>query len=96
MSRHNEYKLKDAIELLLKTYKIDEKLDEKKLIGSWNNIMGKMISKHTTDIYIKNKQLNVHLDSAALKNELLLSKSKIIQLLNESAGKEVITDVKFI
>lgn len=96
MSRHNEYKLKDAIDLLLKTYKLDEKLDEKKLISSWNNIMGKMIANHTTDIYIKNKQLIVHLDSAALKNELLLSKSKIITLLNEAAGKEVITDVKFI
>ena len=95
MSRHNEHSIKDAIEALLKTYKLDDKMNEKRLISSWNDVMGKMIANHTTDLYIKNKQLFVSLDSAALKNELLLAKSKIVELLNKSAGKEIINDVIF-
>lgn len=95
MSRHNEHSIKDAIEALLKTYKLDDKMNEKKLISSWNEVMGKMIANHTTDLYIRNKQLFVSLDSAALKNELLLAKSKIVEMLNKAAGKEIINDVIF-
>lgn len=95
MSKHNEHSIKEAIEVLLKTYRLDDKLSEKKLISSWNEIMGKMIANHTTDLYIKNKQLFVSLDSAALKNELLLAKSKIVQMLNDTAGKEIISDIIF-
>lgn len=93
MSKHNEHNLKDAINLLLKTYKLDEKLAEKRLISSWENVMGTMIAKHTTDIYIKHKQLFVTLDSAALRNELVLAKSKIVKMLNDAVGTEVINEV---
>lgn len=93
MSKHNEHSLKDAINLLLKTYKLDEKLAEKRLISSWENVMGAMIAKHTTDIYIKHKQLFVTLDSAALRNELVLAKSKIVKMLNDAVGTEVINEV---
>lgn len=93
MSKHNEHSLKDAIDLLLKTYKLDEKLAEKRLISSWENVMGVMIAKHTTDIYIKHKQLFVTLDSSALRNELMLAKSKIVKMLNDAVGTEVINEV---
>ncbi len=93
MSKHNEYTIKEAIENLLKAFKLNDKLDEKKLIASWEEVMGKMIANHTTDIIIRNKQLIVTLDSSALRNELALAKTKIIKILNEKAGKEVITEV---
>ncbi len=93
MSIHNQHSLKDAIEQLLKTYKLDDRLAENRLIGSWESVMGVMIAKHTTDIYIKHKQLFVTLDSSALRNELSLAKSKIIKMLNEAAGRSVINEV---
>ena len=93
MSKHNEHSLKDAIELLLKTYKLDDRLAEKRLVGSWENVMGAMIAKHTTDIYIKHQQLFVTLDSSALRNELILAKSKIVKMLNDSVGREVINEI---
>lgn len=93
MSKHNEHTLKEAIEQLLKAYRLDSKLAERKLIASWEHVMGVMISKHTTDLYIKHKQLFVTLDSAALRNELSLAKTKIVKLLNDEAGSEVITEV---
>ena len=93
MSKHNEHSLKDAITHLMKTYKLDDRLAEKRLISSWENVMGSMIAKHTTDIYIKHQQLFVTLDSAALRNELLLAKSKIVKMLNEAVGSTVINEV---
>ncbi len=93
MSKHNEHTLKEAIDQLLKAYKLDDKLSEHKLIASWEHVMGAMIAKHTKDLYIKHKQLFVTLDSAALRNELSLAKTKIVTLLNEEAGHEVITEI---
>jgi len=93
MGKHNEHSIKDAIEQLLKTYKLDDRLAEKQLIGSWENVMGAMIAKHTTDIYIRHQQLFVTLDSAALRNELSLAKSKIVKLLNDGVGRNVINEI---
>ncbi|HSH66900.1 MAG TPA: DUF721 domain-containing protein [Bacteroidia bacterium] len=93
MSKHNEHTLKEAIDQLLKVYRLDGKLAEHKLIASWEQVMGVMIAKHTKDLYIKHKQLFVTLDSAALRNELSLARNKIVKLLNEEAGSEVITEV---
>lgn len=93
MTKHNEHSIKEAIEHLLKAYKLGDRLAEKKLIASWEKVMGKMIANHTTDLSIRNKQLVITLDSAALRNELLLAKSKIIKMLNEEVGSEVINDV---
>ncbi len=95
MSRNNEYTIKDAINALLKTYKLDDKMAENKLITSWDSIMGKMIANHTKDIFIKNKQLFVTLDSSALRNELAMAKTKIIKMLNDSVGKEIVNDIVF-
>jgi len=93
LSRHNEHSIKDAIESLLKVYKLDDRLAERRLLSSWEGVMGKMIANHTKDLYIKHKQLFVTLDSAALRNELSMAKAKIVKMMNEAAGMEVINDV---
>lgn len=95
MSKHNEHSLKEVIDKLLKVYKLDDKLAERRLISSWDNVMGDMISRHTKDLYIKNQQLFVTLDSSALRNELSLAKTKIIKMLNDATGQKVITEVIF-
>ncbi|OFY87392.1 MAG: hypothetical protein A3F72_04105 [Bacteroidetes bacterium RIFCSPLOWO2_12_FULL_35_15] len=95
MSKHNEHSLKEVIDKLLKVYKLDDKLAERRLISSWDSVMGEMISKHTKDLYIKNKQLFVTLDSSALRNELSLAKTKIIKMLNDATGQNVINEVIF-
>lgn len=93
MSKHNEHSIKEAIEKLLKAYKLDDKLAERRLIKSWEDVMGKMIANHTKDLFVKHKQLFVTLDSSALRNELAMAKTKIVKMMNEAAGAEVITDV---
>jgi predicted nucleic acid-binding Zn ribbon protein len=95
MSKHNEYTIKDAINAMMKSYKLDDKLAENKLLASWDQVMGDMIAKHTKDIFIKNKQLFITLDSAALRNELVMAKTKIITMLNQHAGREIINDIVF-
>lgn len=93
MSKHNEHSIKDAIRDLLTAYGLDQRLNEVKLVNSWEKVMGKMISRHTKSIYIKNKCLFLKVDSAPLKHELSYARSKILKMLNDELGVEVINDV---
>lgn len=90
-----EQSLKDAIGSFLKTSRLSGKLANQKIIDGWEKIMGKMIAKHTTQISIYDKKLFLYLDSAPLKQELFYSREKIVQMLNEEAGEEVIKEIVF-
>jgi predicted nucleic acid-binding Zn ribbon protein len=91
--RDNLYTMKQAFDNMLKSYKLDEKQAEKRLINSWESVMGVMIANHTKDIYIINHKLYVTLDSPALRNELSLAKSKIVKMMNDTVSKKIILDV---
>lgn len=93
--KSNQQPLKEVIEEYLAAFKLDTKLSEIKLVSSWDRLMGRTISKHTQEIYIKNKTLYLRLNSSVLKNELSFGKQKIIDLLNKEAGAEVISEVVF-
>ena len=93
MSKHNETTIKKAIEQLLETYKLKGRINEIRLINSWEKIMGKAISSRTRQIHISGRTLYISLDSAALRHELSFAKDKIIKLINEAVGEEVIDEV---
>ena len=89
----NEQSLKNAIGDFLKTSNLSGKLAEQKVIDGWEKIMGKMIAKYTRQISIYDKKLFLQIDSAPLKQELFYSREKIIKMMNEEAGEEVIKEV---
>ncbi|MEQ8624580.1 MAG: DUF721 domain-containing protein [Vicingaceae bacterium] len=94
MSDSSEKPLKGAIDQLLRAYGLGEKLDEISLVKSWEETVGKMIAKHTTNIYFKSGTLYISLDSAPLRHELSLAKSKLIERLNQQAGKRLVVDIR--
>ena len=93
MRSSNDQKLGDAIKDMLKLYRLDEKVDEHKLIRSWEKVVGPLISKHTTDIYISNGKLVVTIASAPLRQEISYSASKIIKDLNALVGSQVVNEL---
>lgn len=88
--------MKDAFESFLKVYNLKSKFNETYLVAYWEKIMGVSIANRTEKIYIKSGVLFIRLNSAPLSQELLLAKSKLIQLLNSEIGEQVINDVVFI
>lgn len=88
--------LKDAIEDMLELYKIRSKFNETYIVAYWEKIMGLPIASRTTQIYIKDGKLFIQLDSAPLRNELLMAKNKIIELINKEVGEKIIQDVIFL
>lgn len=93
--KNNSTTLKEAIEELMSTYKIDRKFKEAQLIAVWDELMGAPIGNRTKKIFVANQTLYVTLSSAALKQELTMAKEKVIRLINERFGQEFIKDAVF-
>jgi predicted nucleic acid-binding Zn ribbon protein len=91
--KSNSANMKTLIDKLIRSYGLESKMQELDVMSEWENIVGKMIARHTKDIQIRNKILYITLDSAPLKHELLMNKTRIIELVNEKSGKQLVEDV---
>jgi predicted nucleic acid-binding Zn ribbon protein len=85
----------EVLKELIETYRLEGKLNELKIIHSWEKVVGEMIARHTKDLSVRNGKLFVKVDSPALKNELTYSSSMIIENLNKEAGCKVIEEIIF-
>ena len=72
-----------------------QKLDEIKIISEWDKVLGPTLAKYTDEVFIKNRKLHIRIKSATLRQELSYQKSELIKQLNDSVGKDVITEVIF-
>lgn len=95
MRKTNEQTVGEVISEIFEVFHYSDKIDEMKILNAWPKVTGKMIAKYTTYLKVKNGILYVSIDSPALKNELIYSRTKLLQILNKKAGKEVITDIVF-
>jgi len=95
MRRKEAQPLSSILKELLKTQQLDTKLNEVRLINSWEKILGANIASYTKGKYIKNKILFVHVTSSVLRSELMMSRQRLVELLNDSVGEKVITDIVF-
>jgi predicted nucleic acid-binding Zn ribbon protein len=95
VKKTNEILLKDAISAFLKENNLESKLNETRIISSWEEVVGKLISRHTNQMYIKARTLFVRVDSAALREELSYQGSKLVKKLNQAADVDAIDEIKF-
>jgi len=96
MKSSNDKTIGEVIRELVETYHLEGKLNEMKVVQSWEKVVGKMIARFTKDIYMKRGKLFVRIDSPALKNELSYNTTMIIERLNNEAGCKVVDDIIFI
>lgn len=95
LRKYNDQSLKEALHEMLDTFRLDQKFRQKKLIASWEKIMGAAVANRTTEIIFRDKKLFVYLSSASLREELFNARDKIRDLLNEEAGAVIVEEIIF-
>jgi hypothetical protein len=90
-----EKSIKDLLNSVFKSYNQGYKYEETSVINSWEQIVGSMIAKNTTKIFINKKELYLTLSSPALKNELRYHKLVLIDKINDFAKQKIINDINF-
>ena len=88
--------LKEGLAALVKAYRLQGKLNEVTVVGSWERVMGKAVALKTQEVYVNKGRLFVRLNSAPLKHELVMAKTRVAELINAEVGEEVITEVIFL
>lgn len=96
MSRTNDKTLKEAMDQLLKVYRLKGKFDETFAVSSWEEVVGKAVANRTKEIFIRDKKLFIRIESSVVKNELKMMRDQIIRNLNEKAGAEVVQEIVFL
>jgi len=89
--RQNEFKsLHEVLKDFVKANKLQKGLDKIEVRDVWVKLMGNGVNSYTTSIHLQNNTLYIQLSSSALREELSYGKEKIIAMLNEDLGKELI------
>lgn len=84
-------KIGDVLKDFIQTNHLEKGLDKVNVKDAWHNVMGKAISKYTTQVILDRDTLFIQLSSSVLREELSYGKEKIIKLLNEELGKKLIS-----
>jgi predicted nucleic acid-binding Zn ribbon protein len=95
MERSNTQSLAEAIRAYLKESKLEKPLKERRLVRSWESLLGKSVARATEKIYLKEGRLVVHLRSSVVRNELFMLQDEIIRKLNEAAGEDLVREIIF-
>lgn len=91
-------KVRSIAELLpefLRNEGLETPLQQKRLINSWDTVVGAPIAAYCGEKFIKNQTLYVKVTNAALRADLTMSRSSLVRRLNEQVGAMVIADIRF-
>ncbi|MBP5387577.1 MAG: DUF721 domain-containing protein [Prevotella sp.] len=95
MFRRQVKNLDDVLVKFLRVSGLETPLLQRRLINSWDEVMGPNIARYTEQVFISNQTLMVEINNSALRAELSMMRAHIVQRLNNHIGVMVIADVKF-
>lgn len=90
---NDKQNMKEVLSAFIKENKLQRGMDKVDARSAWAALMGNGVNNYTTAIELRNDTLFVSLSSSVLREELSLGKSKIIRMLNEELGKELIKKI---
>src|SRR6476620_10984853 len=89
----NESAIGDVIKEFIQENNLQPGMDKIDVQEAWKSLMGNGVNSYTREVVLKGTTLYVSLTSAVLREELSYGKQKIIKMINEELGKEVVQEV---
>ena len=95
MRRNEAEQIGDMIRKFFRQNGLESPLNEYRLVQAWKEVVGPIITRYTSNLYIKNQILYVHLTSSVLRQELMMGRDLLVRNLNEKVGAQVIVNIIF-
>lgn len=86
----DQLSISDLLKEFVETNRLQSGLDKVNVKDAWAQMMGNGVNNYTTAIHLERDTLYVQLSSSVLREELSYGNQKIIKMLNEALGKEVV------
>ena len=95
MRRNDAEAIGDMIRKFFRVNGLESPLNEYRLVQAWKDVVGPVITRYTSNLYIENQILYVHLTSSVLRQELMMGRDILVRNLNEKVGAQVIVNIIF-
>ena len=94
MFRREVKSISELLNVYLRQEGLEVPLLQKRLIDSWEEVVGKTVTRYTGDKSIRNQTLYVKILNPALRQDLSMMRTQLVKRLNEKVGAGVIADVR--
>ncbi|MBT8185379.1 MAG: DUF721 domain-containing protein [Eudoraea sp.] len=88
--KKNNLSLGEALNEFISANRLQDGIDKVKVKEAWTKLMGNGVNNYTTAVELRNDTLFVSLSSSVLREELSHGRSRIIAMLNEELGKDLV------
>ncbi len=86
----NQYSVAEVLRQLIDKFKLRSRMNSETLIAAWPEIAGKLVARHTKNVYLDGPVLYIEVDEPALRNELIYMQTDIIKAVNKRLHDEVV------
>lgn len=90
---NNQSTIGAVLQQIIQVNKLQPGMDQIDVKDAWRQLMGNGVNTYTRNVVLKGSTLYVELTSAVLREELSHGKTKIVKMINEELGREVVKDV---
>lgn len=95
MQKSNDLTLKEAMELMLKRFKLEQRVAETDILKAWVKSMGAFVAGNTTKVECVKNKATIYLKSSVMRKEFSMEKEKIIDMLNTELGDNILAEIEF-
>ena len=90
---HEESSIQDVLGKMIAGYNLEKGIDKLNVREAWIKLLGPGIATYTQQVELRKDTLFVSLSSNVLREELSYGLDKIISMINEDLGKEIIKKI---
>lgn len=95
--RENESNpIKDLMKSFIKENNLTKGMQKMQIEEVWAKLMGQGVISYTEQVQLQNKTLIIRLNSSVLREELSYGKEKIIKMINEEMGEELVSKLMLV
>jgi len=88
--------LGESIDNFFKKNRLQGQFTEASIQSGWKEIAGVLVANHTKSIQLKYNKIILKVDSAPLRNELLMQKKVLIKNINDYLKEDLVKEIVFI
>ena len=95
MFKRDIHDVSELVNAFLRQNGLETPLLQRRLIDSWGKVAGKVIERYTEEKYIRNQVLYIKLSRPALRSDLSMMRTVLVNRLNQEVGAKIIIDIRF-
>ncbi len=93
---NDSFSIKDLMGTFIKDNKLERGFQKIHIQEAWEKLMGAGVASYTNEVKLQNGTLIVRLNSSVLREELSYGKDKIMRMINDEMGDELVKKIMLV